>query len=84
MLRTMAINAEVTKKDNEHIGSFFRRFSRRAQSAGTVKRVRSIRYHKRERSNNQTKKDALTRLARTAEYQKLWKLGREPVKKGRR
>jgi ribosomal protein S21 len=80
----MAINAEVTKKDGEHIGGLLRRFSRRSQGAGTVKRVRSIRYHKRAPSDNRTKEDALTRIHRTAEYQKLWKLGREPVKKGRR
>jgi ribosomal protein S21 len=83
-LSLMATHAEVSKKDNEHIGSLLRRFSRRSQSAGTVKRVRSIRYHTRTSSENRIKREALTRLDRTAEYTKLWKLGREPVKKGRR
>jgi ribosomal protein S21 len=80
----MATHAEVSRKDNEHIGGLLRRFSRRSQSSGTVKRVRSIRYHKRAPSENRVKQEALTRIARTAAYTKLWKLGREPVKKGRR
>ena len=80
----MAINVEVVKKEGEHIGGLLRRFSRRSQGAGTVKRVRSIRYHKRAPSTNKIKESALTRMSRTAEYQKLWKLGREPAKKGRR
>jgi len=80
----MATNAEVTKKDNEPVGSLLRRFSRRSQGAGTVRRVRSIRYYKRAPSEGRTRQEALTRIDRTEKYQKLWKLGREPVKKKRR
>jgi ribosomal protein S21 len=83
ILTITMINVEIEKKTNENVGGLLRRFSRRSQSAGTMKRVRSIRYHARKLSSNRTKKDALNRLTRIKEYTNLWKLGREPVKKGR-
>jgi ribosomal protein S21 len=62
-----------------------RRFSRKIQGAGVVKKVRSLRYYVKSPSDTQTKKDALTRIARTEKYRELFKQGREiPSKKKRR
>lgn len=72
------IHAEVTRHGNENIAGMMRRFSRKMQSAGLVKRMRSIRYHKRAPSNARTKHDALVRIERTSKYRELVKEGRDP------
>lgn len=61
-----------------------RRFSRKVQSSGVVKRVRSLRYFKRKPSAAQVRKDALIRAERTAEYLELYKEGREVDQKKKR
>jgi ribosomal protein S21 len=79
------INAEVQRHGNENVAGLMRRFSRKLQSAGTVRRVRGLRYYKKSPSGTQQKKDALTRIKRTEEYRELFKSGREmPTKKKRR
>ncbi|MBP9759804.1 MAG: ribosomal protein S21/MRP21 [Candidatus Pacebacteria bacterium] len=73
----MMIHTEVTRNGNENVGGLMRRFSRKVQSAGVVKRVRGIRYHTRTSSQAKQKKAALTRIQRTEEYVELYKQGRE-------
>ncbi len=78
------INVEVQRHGNENIGGLMRRYTRRMQSSGIVRRIRGIRYFKRSPSGAQMKKDALTKIKRTEEYVKLYKEGRElPTKKRR-
>ncbi len=78
------INVEVERHGNENIGGLMRRFSRKMQSSGIVRRVRSIRYHKRKPSRTKIKKDALTRIKKTEKYIEMYKMGRKMPTKGRR
>jgi ribosomal protein S21 len=80
------INAEVQRHGNENVGGLMRRFSRKIQSSGVVRRVRKLRYYSKHPSDAQKKKDALTRIERSEKYRELFKLGREmpTKKKGRR
>jgi len=78
------INAEVQRHGNENIGGLMRRFSRKMQSSGVVRRAKSLRYFERAPSTARTKKDALLRIARTKKYVELFKEGREPEEKKRR
>jgi len=61
-----------------------RRYSRRMQSSGVVKRMRGLRYFKRNTSAASAKKDALTRIKRTEKYIQMYKDGREMPNKRRR
>ncbi len=70
------INVEVERHGNENVGGLMRRFSRKMQSSGVVRRVRGLRYHKRNISETKKKKDALTRIKKTAKYIEMYKLGR--------
>jgi ribosomal protein S21 len=79
------INVEVQRHGNENVVGLMRRFSRRMQGAGVIKRVRSIRYYSKNSSDAQMKKDALMRITRSDECRELFKQGREvPTKKKRR
>ena len=78
------INAEVQRHGNENIGGLMRRFSRKMQSSGVVRRAKSLRYFERAPSAARIKKDALLRIARTKKYVELFKEGREPEEKKRR
>ena len=44
------VNAEVQKKPNENSQNLIRRFTRRVQGTGLVRRVRSVRYAERNKS----------------------------------
>lgn len=78
------INVEIQRHGNESTTSLMRRFSRKSQSAGIVKHMRSLRYHEKAASATQRKKNALARIKRTETYVKLVKEGREPVTKKKR
>lgn len=78
------INVEVQRHGNENIGGLMRRYSRKMQSSGVVKRAKSLRYFKRKASQASIKKSALTRIARTKKYVELYKEGREPQDKKKR
>ena len=78
------INVEVSRNGNENVSGLMRRFTRKVQGSGVVKRVRALRYHERTTSYAKKKQAALTRIKKTTEYTELFKLGREPkqAKKG--
>jgi ribosomal protein S21 len=78
------INVEVTRHGNENVGGLMRRFSRKMQSSGVVKRVRGLRYYKRNVSPAKKKKEALLRINRTEEYTRMYKEGRKMPSKKRR
>jgi ribosomal protein S21 len=69
---------EVTKNPNETSASIIRRFSKRMQGAGLLRKARSIRYKERAESPFVKKKHALKRIARQAETERLRKLGKIP------
>ncbi len=75
------INVEVERHGNENVGGLMRRFSRKMQSSGIVRHVRSLRYHTRKLSKTKQKKEALTKLARSEYFTQMFKLGRKVADK---
>lgn len=69
-------NVQVTKNSNENAASLMRRFSRAVQSSGVVKRVKANRYLERPQSRYTRKSQALKRLAKRIEGERLKKLGK--------
>jgi ribosomal protein S21 len=67
---------EVRKNPNENNSSVLRRFSRRIQESGIIRKVKGARYSVRKESKLKIKKSALKRMARRKEIEKLRKLGK--------
>lgn len=70
------INVEVQKAGSESNLSLLRRFSKRVQSAGILKRVRRIRYKNRNQSQLKRKRSALKLIERKTLRDRLLKLGK--------
>lgn len=71
---------EVKKSGNENNNALLRRFSRRMQESGIVRKVKSSRYNVRKESKLKMKKSALKRMAKRKEIEKLKKLGKMVTK----
>ncbi|MBI3888624.1 hypothetical protein HY311_02425 [Candidatus Nomurabacteria bacterium] len=71
---------EVKKNPNENNASVLRRFSRRIQESGIIRKVKGARYSLRQESKLKVKKSALKRMARRKEIEKLKKLGKMVTK----
>ncbi|MFA6257861.1 MAG: hypothetical protein WC671_02530 [Candidatus Paceibacterota bacterium] len=67
---------EVKKNPNENNSSVLRRFSRKIQESGIVRKVKSSRYNLRQESKLKLKRSALKRISRRKEIEKLRKLGK--------
>jgi ribosomal protein S21 len=67
---------EVRKNPNENNSSLLRRFSRRIQESGIIRKVKGARYNVRTESKLKVKKGALKRIIRRQEIEKLRKLGK--------
>lgn len=67
---------EVTRNGNETSSSVLRRFTKRVSGSGDLKRVRKTQYAERAKSTLKQKNEALKRLTRSAEYERLRKLGK--------
>ena len=78
----MAINVQVEKNQNESSANVIRRFQKRVQGAGIIRRVRDNRYHARTKSENVRKEARLKKLTKKVAYERLYKLGK--VQEGRR
>lgn len=72
----MAVNVEVTKKNNESNASIIKRFTRRVQGSGVLPRVRSIRYDERQPSDYTKKKARLKSLDNKKKFEHLFKMGK--------
>ncbi len=70
------IQVEVTKNNNETTSSVIRRFTKRVQESGIIKRAKSLRYSERTKSGYVKKKKALKRLAKRSETERLRRLGK--------
>ncbi len=70
------IQVEVTKNNNETSSSIIRRFTKRVQESGIIKRAKSRRYNERAKSEYVKKKKALKRLAKRTETARLRRLGK--------
>ncbi|MEK7628273.1 MAG: hypothetical protein AAB421_02550 [Patescibacteria group bacterium] len=77
------INAEVIKAGNENTLSLLRKFSRKVQGTGLVRRVRAGRYNARAESKVTTKKRALKRITRNELNKQLIKEGKMTEKPAR-
>jgi ribosomal protein S21 len=67
---------EVEKKPNENNASVLRRFSRKIQESGIIRKVKNSRYNLRKESKLKVKNSALKKLSRRKEIEKLKKLGK--------
>ncbi len=67
---------EIKKNPNENNSSILRRFSRRIQESGIIRKVKGDRYNLRKESKLKMKKSALKRMGRRQEIEKLKKLGK--------
>jgi len=54
------------------------------QGSGVVRRIKSIRYNERQLSETVKKKKALKNILKTAEFEKMKKLGKDKDTKNRR
>ena len=71
----MAINIDVKKTKNDNNLGVLRKFSRKVKVSGILKRKRSLRYFERTLSDYKKKMNALMRIEKKKEYEKLEKLG---------
>jgi len=71
---------EVKKNPNENNSSILRRFSRKIQESGIIRRVKGARYNVRKESKLKIKNGALKRMARRKEIEHLKKLGKMVTK----
>ncbi len=82
----MAVNVVVRKTKSDNNLGLLRKFSRKVKISGVVKRKKSLRFFERKISDYKKKMNALMRLRKRAEYERLEKLGllRRGKKRGRR
>ncbi len=76
----MAINVEITKSGTENNLSILRKFTKKVQGSGVLKRLRSKRYSERALSPYVRKKKTLKRLAAMEKMNELIKMGKAPIK----
>ena len=67
---------EVKKKERESSQNLVRRFTKRVQQSGILRRARKTRFRHRKKSKNMEKKAALRRGKMRVEYEKLKKIGK--------
>jgi len=67
---------QLSKKSGENSASVVRRFFRKAKDSGLIKKVKSIRYAERKLSDFVVKKNALKKIEKQKEREKLQKLGK--------
>ncbi len=80
----MATNVQVERNNNESSANVIRRFQKRVQNSGIVRRLRDNRFHKRVKSENVRRASRLKKLERKNEYERLYKLGKTTEPTGRR
>lgn len=69
------INVSVTKSENESVPSLIRRFSKRVQGSGVVRKVKSTRFHQRAVSKTKRRASALRRIAKAEKRDEMAKMG---------
>ncbi len=80
----MATNVQVEKNNNESSANVIRRFQKRVQNSGIIRRLRDERYHKRVKSENVRREARLKKLGKKEAYERLYKLGKTTEVTGRR
>lgn len=72
----MAINVQVEKNQNESSANVIRRFTKRVQNAGIVRKMRDRRFYTRTKSENVRKEARLKKLGKKERYEEMYKLGK--------
>lgn len=72
----MAINVEVEKTGSENNTNLLRRFSKRVQMSGIIRKVKSGRYQDRKLSKYKVKVKTIDSLKRRKQVEKLIKMGK--------
>lgn len=80
----MATNVQIEKNANESSANVLRRFQKRMQNSGIVRRLRDERYHQRQKSENVRQAARLKKLDKKEAYEKDYKLGKIVERKKRR
>ncbi len=82
----MAVNVVVKKTKSDNNLGLLRKFSRKVKISGVVRRKKSLRFFERKISDYKKKMNALMRIKKREEYERLEKLGllRKGKKRGRR
>lgn len=78
------INVEITRQNSENAMNTIRRFTKRVQGSGVLRRARSIRYYQRPQSKFVKKNRALNGIEKREKYEALVKLGKVPEQRRRR
>jgi ribosomal protein S21 len=71
----MAVNVSVVKHGTENSMSLIRRFTKRVQGAGIVRKVKGNRYRLRVQSKGKRKNSALVRIEKRDKRTEMEKLG---------
>ena len=77
------LNVEVKAKEGESVTNLLRRFSRKVNSSGIIKRKRSLKTRKRKLSKNVRKDQKVQALEKRAVVEKLIKLGKLPDRRAK-
>jgi hypothetical protein len=72
----MKTRIEIKRKNAENTLSILRKFTRKVRNSGFLMTVRKNRYFQRKDSDLRTKGSALNRIAKRAEFTRLFKLGK--------
>ncbi len=83
----MSVNVSVARHGSENSMSLIRRFSKRVQGAGIVRKVKSIRYKSRNQSRTRRRASALRRITKrdkNAELERMGLLKPRPMRGGMR
>ncbi len=67
---------QVKRKERETAESLIRRFSRRVQQSGVLKRVRKLRFRAEEQSRDKRRSEALYKVKIRKEIDRLKKMGK--------
>ncbi|OGD31346.1 hypothetical protein A3C91_01105 [Candidatus Azambacteria bacterium RIFCSPHIGHO2_02_FULL_52_12] len=67
---------EARRKDNESIGAFLRRFTKKVQQSGVLMRARRIRFKVDAKNKKEKQLAAMRRVRTKQEREKLFKLGK--------
>lgn len=70
------LNVAVEKNQNENNTNIIRRFTKRVQEAGILRRVRGIRYQQRAKSDYVKKKNTLKVIKKREKVEEYLKLGK--------
>jgi len=77
LLATMALNANIVKKEKENSLGVLKRFSQKVRGAGVVQKLKSKKFEERKKSAHFVKEKALRRIERRSEAQLAYKLGKK-------